>query len=170
LTALVKRVNWLSIFSILFLSACGRAQASSTPTIAPAQTPLALETLEMKTLEAIPTFTSLPGPCATPLPDELNDFIKRSITVNDTGKTLVLHQTSRFWIYLDDSVYPLHELLKGVPEGLIGYISNGSLRGPQCYPIMFEAVKEGKGLLKVKDFELSIIVDNNAPESPLPVP
>jgi len=60
-------------------------------------------------------------------------------------------------------------LLNAIPDGLIGYISNGSIRGPQCYPIMFEAVKEGKGTLQIKDFQLSIIIDNNLPMSPLPL-
>jgi hypothetical protein len=34
---------------------------------------------------------------------------------------------------------------------------------------MFEAVHEGKGLLKMKDFHILIIEDNNMPESPLPL-
>jgi hypothetical protein len=34
---------------------------------------------------------------------------------------------------------------------------------------MFEAVEEGKGLLKIGDFQLSIIIDNNLPISPLPL-
>ncbi len=176
----MKRVAILSILLILFLSACGNTQVTlqptkvslptliSTPNIT--QTPLPLETLEMETLAAVPSFTPLPGPCATPAPDELNDFINRSITIKDKGKTFVTHVTSRFWIYLDDRIYPLRDLINSIPEGLIGIISNGSIRGPQCYPIMFEAVREGKGVLQIKDFQLSIVVDNNAPESPIPLP
>lgn len=121
------------------------------------------------TATAIPSFTPLPGSCATLSPDELKDFINNSITIEDSGKTFVTHVTSRFWIYLDDRIYPLRDLLNSVPDELIGYVSNGSIRGPQCYPIMFEAVKEGKGLLKIKDFQLSIIIDNHLPMSGLPL-
>ncbi len=138
------------LFLIISLSACGLAQRT------PAVTPIA-------------TFTPLPGPCATPSPDELKDFINNSITIEDSGKTFVTHVTSRFWIYLDDSLYPLRDLENALPSGLLGYVSNGSIRGPQCYPVMFEAVKEGKGLLKIKDFQLSIIIDNALPASALPL-
>ncbi len=122
-----------------------------------------------ETLTAVPSFTPLSGPCSTPEPDQQNDFINRSISIKDNGKSLFVHVTSRFWIYLDDRIYPLRDLLNSIPDGLIGYISNGSLRGPQCYPIMFEAVHEGRGLLKIGDFQIMIIVDNNLPESSLPL-
>jgi hypothetical protein len=121
------------------------------------------------TLDVIPTLTPLPGPCSTPEPDQLNDFINRSITIIDNGKSMIVHVTTRFWIYLDDKIYPLHELLKSIPNGLIGYVSNGSIRGPQCYPIMFEAVHEGRGLIQINNFQLFIIVDNNLPESSFPL-
>jgi hypothetical protein len=126
-------------------------------------------TFEYETLETISIITSLPEPCSAPTPNELNDFINRSITYNDNGKTLFLHVTTRFWKYLDDRLYPLQDIFNSIPDGLLGYISNGSIKGPQCYPIMFEAVHEGKGLLQIKDFQLSIIVDNNIPESPIPL-
>jgi hypothetical protein len=161
----------------ILLSACGSSQPAPNATQVPTNTHITLipeapvleSTLEMETFEAIPSFTPLASPCSTPAPNELNDFIKLSITIEDNGKTFITHLTSRFWIYLDDRIYPLRDLLNSIPEGLIGYISNGSIRGPQCYPIMFEAVREGKGLLQIKDFQLSIIVDNNMPESPLPL-
>ena len=167
------------LFSILAipLSACGSSQPAPSATQVPTNTHDTLisvtavseSTLEAETLEAIPSFTPLPGPCSTPAPNELIDFNNRSITIEDNGKTFVTHVTSRFWIYLDDRIYPFQDILNSIPEGLIGYISNGSIRGPQCYPIMFEAVREGKGLIQIKDFQLSIIVDNNMPESPLPL-
>jgi hypothetical protein len=106
----------------------------------------------------------------TPAVAELNDFIKRSITIADNGKTFTTHVTSRFWIYLDDRIYPIPDLFNAIPKGLMGYVSNGSVRGPQCYPVMFEATKEGKGLLQLKDFQLEIVVNDSAPESPLPLP
>lgn len=175
----MKRAAIYSILLVLFLSACGNSQVTfqSTKDSLPmpistrniTQTPLLLETLEMETLAPVPSFTPLPGPCVTPAPEESNDFIDRSITIKDNGKTFIAHVTSRFWIYLDDRIYPLRDLLNSVPQ-IIGYVSNGSIRGPQCYPIMFEAVKEGKGFLQIRDFRLSIVVDNNAPESPIPLP
>jgi hypothetical protein len=159
---------------ILSLSACGPAQFIPLTTDARQNTPIPLttrsiETLQYETLNAVPSFTPLSGPCSTPIPGELFDFINRSITVNDNGKTLIVHVTSRFWIYLNDRIYPLRDLLKSIPDGLIGYISNGSIRGPQCYPIMFEAVHEGTGILQIKDFQLHVIVNNNIPESPRPL-
>ncbi|HEX7542269.1 MAG TPA: hypothetical protein VF352_09075 [Anaerolineales bacterium] len=173
----MKRAIFLFSTLAISLSACGSSQPAPTATQVPtntqnteiSETAVSESTLEYETIEAIPSFTPLPGPCSTPAPNELNDFINSSITIEDNGKTFITHLTSRFWIYLDDRIYPLRDLLNSIPEGLIGYISNGSIRGPQCYPIMFEAVREGKGLLQIKDFQLSIIVDNNMPESPLPL-
>lgn len=150
------------VLSVLFLSSCNQV------TIAPTPSPLATEIIN--TPEVISTFTSLPGPCATPPPAELNDFVQQSITIADNGKTFTTHVTSRFWIYLDDRIYPLPDLFNALPKGLIGYVSNGSVRGPQCYPVMFEALNEGKGPLQLNNFQLQIVVDNNAPESPLPLP
>jgi hypothetical protein len=173
----VNRAIYLFSILAILLSACGSFPTTSASIQVPTKTftPLVSEatipeaTLEMETLEAIPTFTPLAGPCPPPAPNEIDAFINNSITIQDNGKTFVTHVTSRFWIYLDDTIYPLRDLLKTIPDGLIGYISNGSVRGPQCYPIMFEAVREGKGLLKIKDFQLSIIVDNNMPMSTLPL-
>jgi hypothetical protein len=173
----MKRAGFLFSMLVLLLSACGSLQnlpaATQELTKAPsamiADTAVPESTLEAETLQVIPSFTPLPGPCATPSPDEFKDFISNSITLQDNGKTFVTHVTSRFWIYLDDRIYPLRDLLNSIPVGLIGYISNGSIRGPQCYPIMFEAVHPGKGLLQIKDFQLSIVIDNNLPMSTLPL-
>ena len=173
----MKRSVFLYSIIVVLLSSCGESQLTPTVTQVPTSTQNTLVsktavpelTLEMETLERIPSFTPFTGSCATSSPNELDDFINRSITIEDNGKSLVTHVTSRFWIYLDDRFYPLRDLLNSIPEGLIGYISNGSIRGPQCYPIMFEAVREGIGLLQIKDFQLSIIVDNSMPESSLPL-
>lgn len=161
----------------LSLSACGSSQPKSVATDAQTdiQNALISETatvksqLEYDTLNAISSLTPLSGPCSTPEPDQLYDFINRTITIKDNGKSLVVPVTTRFWFYLDDRIYPLRNLLNAIPDGLIGYVSNGSIRGPQCYPIMFEAVHEGRGFIKIKDFQIFIIVDNNMPESPLPL-
>lgn len=155
----------IAVFVVLmmYLSSCNQATSTITKTHLSA-------TEEIRAPEVISTFTSLPELCATPAPAELNDFIKQSITIADHGKTFTTHVTSRFWIYLDDRIYPLPELFNAIPQGLIGYLSNGSVRGPQCYPVMFEALKEGKGLLQLKDFQFEIVVDDSAPESALPLP
>ena len=166
------------VLLVLFLSSCEKVQGFIPPTLVfsltvnPTQTtvPISSATEEVETLQTIPTFTSLTQPCATPAPDELNDFIKQSITIKDNGKIFTTHITSRFWIYLDDRIYPVSALINAIPKGLIGYISNGSIRGPQCYPVMFEALEEGKQLLQVKDFQIWINVDDHAPESALPLP
>jgi hypothetical protein len=163
----MKRVALFTILGIILLSGCGTPQFAA-PTVT--QTPISASPEEMQTLQAIPTFTSLAYPCATPGPDALNDFIKRSITIADNGKTFTTHVTSRFWIYLDDRIYPLPDLFNAIPQGLIGYVSNGSVQGPNCYPVMFEALKEGKGLLHFNDFRLQIVVDDSEPESALPLP
>jgi hypothetical protein len=123
------------LFSILAisLSACGSSQSASpaiqVPTYtltSPISSTLVLEqTLEVETLQAIPTFTPLSGPCSTPDPGVLNEFIKNSIAMEDNGKTFVTHVTSRFWIFLDDRIYPLRDLLNSIPDGLLGYVSNG---------------------------------------------
>ncbi len=162
---------------LVYLSACGFHGPVYVPPLEPSgnNNPPALETItkerlpSQKAAAAIPTFTPLPGPCETPGPDQFQNFINKSITANDSGKTIILHVTSRFWIYLDDRKYALRELLISIPDGLIGNISNGSIRGPQCYPIMFEAVKEGRGQIQLYDFKLNIIVNNKFPESPIPL-
>jgi hypothetical protein len=170
--------GFICIFILsISLPACGSSKLISSPVQFPTnvQNTLVIETETPEitkvfdTLDAIPLFTPLTEPCSTPLPDELLDFINRAITFADNGKTFFTHVTSRFWIYLDDRIYSLRDLLNSIPSGLIGYISNGSIRGPQCYPIMFEAVHEGNGVIKLKDFHLSLIVNNNVPESSLPL-
>jgi hypothetical protein len=155
----MKRIAVLVSLFIIPLSACGSLQRQPAGTQVPtstfntiiAGTTVPELTLEAETLQAIPTFTPLPDPCATPSPDEFKDFINNSIIIADNGITFVTHVTSRFWIYLDDRIYPLRDLLNSIPDGLLGYVSNGSIRGPQCYPVYFEAVHEGKGLLQIKD-------------------
>ncbi len=79
------------------------------------------------------------------------------IKLSDNGRTFSYHLTDRFSVFLDDAKYPIKDLTC-TPEGIIDYVSNGSLRGPGYYPIMFEAVMEGKCQLKDNDFQVEIIV------------
>ncbi len=79
------------------------------------------------------------------------------IKLSDNGGTFSYHPTDRFSVFLDDVKYPVKDLT-WVPEGIIGYVSNGSLGGPGRYPIMFEAVAEGTCHLEDHDFHVDIIV------------
>lgn len=109
------------------------------------------------------------GLCPTPAADQLALLVARSITAKDSGKTLSLHETDRFSVYLEDSRYPLGEL-QASPGGLLGTISNGSIRGPNCYPIMYEATGQGQLVLEDRDFRLEIVIDDASPRSSLPLP
>ena len=175
----MNRIALIPPILAVLLTACSPARPASASPVSPASTQTVIPlvsftqvpewTVEMETLQAIPTFTPLPGPCVTPEPEIRDAFINNSITIEDNGKTFITHVTSRFWIFLDDKIYPLRELLNAIPDTLIGYVSNGSIMGPQCYPIYFEAVHPGKGILRTKDFQLTIIVDNALPMSHLPL-
>ncbi len=80
------------------------------------------------------------------------------IKSSDNGRTFIYHPTDRFSVFLDDVKYPVKDLTC-TPDGVIGYISNGSLGGPRHYPIMFEAVTEGKCQMEDHDFHVEIIVE-----------
>lgn len=79
------------------------------------------------------------------------------IKLSDRGKTFSYHITDRFTVFLDDTQYPVQDLLC-TPDGIIGYISNGSLGGLSHYPIMFEALAEGTCRLEDHDFQVEIQV------------
>ncbi len=81
------------------------------------------------------------------------------IKLSDNGKTFTYHITDRFSVFLDDATYPVKNL-SCAPTGIIGYVSNGSFRGPNNYPIMFEAAAEGQCVLKDGDFSVTIVVMN----------
>jgi hypothetical protein len=77
------------------------------------------------------------------------------IKMEDNGKTFTFAVASRFFVFLDDMNYPATELTCS-PEGIIGLISNGSLRGPGLYPVMFEGAQVGKCMLTDRDFSVQI--------------
>jgi hypothetical protein len=79
------------------------------------------------------------------------------IKPSDNGKRFTYHLTDRFSVYLDDTNYPVQELVC-TPDGIIGYVSNGSLGGLGHYPVMFEAVAEGQCSLDDRDFHVDILV------------
>ncbi len=77
------------------------------------------------------------------------------IKLSDEGRTFIYHLTDRFSVFLDDTKYPVKDLTCA-PDEIIDTISNGSLRGPDHYPVMFEAIAEGNCLLKDRDFHVKI--------------
>ncbi len=79
------------------------------------------------------------------------------IKLSDHERTFLYHLTDRFSVFLDDTKYPVKDLTC-TPGDIIDYTSNGSMRGPDLYPITFEAVGEGKCRLKDRDFHVDIIV------------
>ena len=80
------------------------------------------------------------------------------IKPGDNGKTFTYRLTDRFTVFLDDTKYPVKDLACA-PEGIIGYVSNGSLGGLDHYPVMFEAVAEGTCRLEDHDFHVDIVVN-----------
>jgi hypothetical protein len=117
---------------VLFWSAC-RASAPATATPIPSTPDIhATITTEMKN----------------------NAQIKPS----DNGKTFTYHLTDRFTVFLDDTKYPVKDLAC-TPDGIIGYVSNGSLGGLNNYPVMFEAVAEGTCRLEDHDFHVDIHIE-----------
>jgi hypothetical protein len=96
-----------------------------------------------------------PVSAATVATEQRNDG---DIQLSDNGKTFSYHLTDRFSVFLDDTKDPVKDL-SCTPDGVIGYVSNGSLGGPGHYPIMFEAVKEGNCRLADHDFHVDIVVE-----------
>ncbi len=115
-----------------------------------------------------PSTATAGSACATPTADMLALFKAQAVTAEDSGKTLVVHQTDRFSVFLDDQSHPLSDL-RAEPKGILGTVSNGSIRGPNCYPIMFEAVAEGSAELLDRDFHLRVVINNAAQVSTLPL-
>jgi hypothetical protein len=79
------------------------------------------------------------------------------IALDDRGKTYDFTVSDRFTVFLDDTGHPLKNLSID-PQGVIGYISNGSVRGPDNYPMMFEAVQPGEVIVRNDDFRVLIVV------------
>jgi hypothetical protein len=80
-----------------------------------------------------------------------------AITLESNGKTITFPVATRFSVFLDDDKYPVKALTCN-PTWIIGYISNGSLRGPGRYPIMYEATVPGECTLRDGDFTVKIVV------------
>ena len=80
------------------------------------------------------------------------------IALSDRGRTLTYHVTDRFSISLDRVRYPVRALTL-TPKGIVGLISNGSINGPDNYPVMFEAVQPGECLVENGDFRVRVVVE-----------
>lgn len=94
------------------------------------------------------------GVCVKQTQPELNG----TITEKDNGKTFSYVDTERFSVDLDPVKYPLNKLTCK-PEGVIGYVSNLSVNGPENYPIGFQVDAPGKScILRNGDFSVTIKV------------
>lgn len=140
----MKIQKHFSIFILLILPLLFACQA-----IAPTQS-----TAPKPTVAQSPFPQSTPDIDATQSAQMQNDA---QIKLSDNGKTFSYHITDRFSVFLDDTNYPVKNLTC-TPDGIIGYVSNGSFRGPDRYPIMFEAAAEGQCVLKDGDFSVTISV------------
>jgi len=80
------------------------------------------------------------------------------IVLSDGGRTFTYHVTDRFSVSLDRTRYPVTTLTL-TPTGIAGLISNGSINGPEDYPVLFEAVQPGEFLLEARDFRVRIVVE-----------
>lgn len=80
------------------------------------------------------------------------------IALSDRGRTFTYRLTDRFTVSLDRTRYPVKNLTL-TPTGIVGLISNGSINGPDDYPVMFEAVQPGECLLENDDFRVRIVVE-----------
>jgi hypothetical protein len=81
-----------------------------------------------------------------------------AIALSDRGRTFTFRVTDRFRVSLDPTRYPV-ATLKLTPAGIAGLVSNGSINGPDDYPVMFEAVRPGECLLENGDFRVRIVVE-----------
>lgn len=79
------------------------------------------------------------------------------IALSDGGRTFTYRVTDRFSVSLDRTRYPVRTLTL-TPTGIVGLVSNGSINGPDDYPVMFEAVQPGECLLENRDFRVRIVV------------
>jgi hypothetical protein len=80
-----------------------------------------------------------------------------AIALSDGGRTFTYRVTDRFSVSLDRTRYPVRTLTL-TPTGIVGLVSNGSINGPDDYPVMFEAVQPGECLLENRDFRVRIVV------------
>jgi hypothetical protein len=129
------KVLSICLILILILAACSAPKAgTSSPTL------------------------PIPISSASPTPDPVEQMRQEAdIKVSDSGKTFPFGVTVRFSVFLDDARYPV-SALRCSPEGVIGIVSNGSLRGPDLYPISFEGLQPGTCQLTDGDFSVRIVI------------
>jgi hypothetical protein len=137
----------------------GTRNPTEAARIAEKQTSIAVLAM---TLTAELTSTPRPTISGTEQAAYLQDTIKTmkklgAIMLDDNGKTFTYYLTERFFVFLDDEKYPRSELVCE-PQPVMGYVSNGDFRGPDLYPIYYEASKIGSCTLKDRDFAVKIVV------------
>jgi hypothetical protein len=166
----------------IVLSACERATTKTLP--ASSQPQIVVDTLVASPEpEPAPVITAnrkvstpLSAGISTLSPEEIatdDQYLKERslITIESNGQTVTIGLNSRFFVFLDNEKYPIKSLTCE-PECLFMYISNGSLRGPDSYPIYYEPVRLGECTLQSGDFSVTIIVQEPTPDprtvTPLP--
>ncbi|MFO7942825.1 MAG: hypothetical protein R6U51_00725 [Anaerolineales bacterium] len=95
-------------------------------------------------------------------PEQITAEVQRykemaDITLETAGQKFTYRLGERLFIFLDDEDYPLEDLVCE-PDWIMGYISNGSFRGPERYPIYYEATSPGVCTLHNGDFSVEIKV------------
>lgn len=147
------------IMILLLTSACMSAAPNSSP-LTVQESPITVATPLMGT-SVFQSVVPLPPSQPTQYPAIATETqrIKELAPINlsGNGKTFTFQLTTRFIVFLDDKEYPVKDI-KCTPEGIIGYVSNGSVRGPDNYPIMFEAVGIGTCTLRNKDFQAYVTI------------
>jgi hypothetical protein len=111
-------------------------------------------------LSACQGVTATPVPSTPDIHATITTEMKNNAEIkpSDNGKAFTYRLTDRFTVFLDDTKYPVKDLACA-PEGIIGYVSNGSLGGLDHYPVMFEAVAEGNCRLEDHDFYVDIHIE-----------
>ena len=83
---------------------------------------------------------------------------KAKVTLANNGDVITIKMVgTRFSVFLDDEKYPVNSMIlePGCP---LMYVSNYSFRGPDLYPIGYEAAQVGTCVLRNGDFSVTIIV------------
>jgi len=162
---MVKMRTNLFSFGLCILVCFGWLVSCQNTQPLPENTPRA--TFIVPTLDQSGIITLSPDTLATEV-QGMKDMA--NITLENNGQTITMSNYRRFSVFLDDDKYPVRQL-QCEPKWIMGYISNGSFRGPDLYPITFETTTVGECTLRNGDFAVKIIVVEPTPVlsgTPLP--
>lgn len=168
---LFQKTTFILLTMLLWNTACNQVSPSPTPFRKPSTQVSASLTPTLSTkpftqqVSLSPTSTPLSKPTVQKVPATLTRNLcgeewvsPNTITLRDNGKTFTYRLTQRFEVCLDDTNYPLDEL-HCEPTSIMGAVSNGSNMF-MAYPINYEATTVGTCFLKVRDFQIRIVVVN----------